>query len=231
MLVKTAMSSPAISISADASLYDAIRLLVVHRLSGLPVLNGAGDVCGVISEGDLLHRVELGTAGPAHWWTKFASSYSKAEAYRLANGRRVSDVMNGAVVTIGENASLADAASLMQKYKIKRLPVLQNGRLTGMLSRADFVKQLFTFLEPAYEESPVSDAVLHDSIAAEIAAQPWSSDCTVTITVKNAFVTLQGTVPSDCHGDAIRVAAENVTGVRGVEDHFELTSLIVPPVL
>jgi CBS domain-containing protein len=228
MLVKDAMTSPVISVSSQAALFEAVNLLVVHRLSGLPVLDQTGQLCGVVSEGDLLRRVELGTVHrPDHWWSKLFSSYSTVEAYRMANGRKVSDVMSHSPITIDDTATLADAARVMEKHGIKRTPVVHDGKLVGMLTRADFVKVLHQFIASAYEESPVSDGEIEEKIRAEVDAQPWAVTCDLTIKVENGHVMLFGMVPSEGHGEAIRVAAENVPGVQAVEQKLE----VVPPVV
>ena len=222
------MTSPVISVSSQASLFEAVNLLVVHRLSGLPVLDETGQLCGVISEGDLLRRIELGTVHrPDHWWSKLFSSYSTVEAYRMANGRKVSDVMSHSPITIGDDATLADAARVMEKHGIKRTPVVRDGKLVGMLTRADFVKVLYQFFASAHEGGAVSDSEIEKKIRAEIDAQPWSVTCALTLTVENGRVTLTGMVPSGGHGEAIRVAAENVPGVQAVEQKLE----VVPPVV
>jgi CBS domain-containing protein len=223
MLVKDAMTSPAISISSDAPLSEAVNLLVVHKLSGLPVLDKDGKLCGVLSEGDLLRRNELGTGHkPGHWWSLFASSDSKAEAYRMTNGRRVCDVMSHEPFTISETANLAEAAQMMEKHGIKRIPVVRDETLVGILSRADFVNLLREFIAPAYEESAISDEEIREKIRAEVEAQPWSVNCSLRIDVENGRVKLSGTVPGESHGEAIRVAAENVPGVQDVQQNLEV---------
>ncbi|MGD0635233.1 MAG: CBS domain-containing protein [Beijerinckiaceae bacterium] len=228
MLVKDAMTSPVISVSSQAALFEAVNLLVTHRLSGLPVLDETGQLCGLISEGDLLRRIELGTVHrPDHWWSKLFSSYSTVEAYRMANGRKVADVMSHSPITIDADATLADAARAMEKHGIKRTPVVHDGKLVGMLTRADFVKVLHRLGSSAHEGSPVSDGEIEEKIRAEVDAQPWAVTCALTITVENGHVTLTGMVPSQSHGEAIRVAAENVPGVRAVEQKLE----VVPPVV
>jgi len=115
----------------------------------------------------------------------------------------------------------------MEKHGIKRTPVVHDGKLVGMLTRADFVKVLHRLGSSAHEGSPVSDGEIEEKIRAEVDAQPWAVTCALTITVENGHVTLTGMVPSQSHGEAIRVAAENVPGVRAVEQKLE----VVPPVV
>jgi len=224
MLVKSIMAAPVVTVRSNDALADAIALLVYNKVSGLAVVDQRGDLCGILSEGDLLRRVELGTATQeGHWWSTLFSSDGLAEAYKKTNGRKVSEVMTQEPVTIEEGASLADAAGLMEKYKIKRLPVMHKGTLVGMLSRSDFVKLLGQFVAPAYEEQATSDGEIKTRILTEIALQKWSLGCRIAVSVHDGHVTLSGFVPSSEHQSAAKVAAENVVGVLSVDDNTALT--------
>lgn len=230
MFVKDAMSKPAITVAAEAPLSDAIALLVGYKMSGLPVVDASGELCGVLSEGDLLRRIEMGTASrPKHWWSSVFSRHSAVDAYRMTEGRRVSDVMSGPAITVGDDDSLSTAAALMEKFGIKRMPVVHDGRIVGMLTRGDFVKVLRTFLAPAYEEPAVSDAEIEDRFRAEVGRQKWATDCSVHIGVANGHATLTGTVHSDEQREALRVAAENVVGVQAVINDLEVVYAAVVP--
>ena len=222
MLVRTIMAASVITIHPDDSLADAIALMNDHRLSGLAVIDRQGRLCGIVSEGDLLRRVEFGSATKeGHWWSGFFESGGLAEAYKKANGRKVSDVMSGGPVTIGPDASLAEAASLMEMHHVKRLPVEKDGKLVGILSRSDFVKALGRFVAPSYEEQATSDAEIRERVEAEIADQKWSMDCRIRVDVQGGLVKLSGYAASDEHKSAAQVAAENVIGVLAVEDDIK----------
>lgn len=230
MLVKEAMTTPAVTVGHDASLSEAIALLVDRKLSGLPVVDRRGRICGIISEGDLLRRMELGTTvRPKHWWSSVFSNHSTAEAYRMAEGRKVRDVMSEAPVTIEETATLSVAADTMEKHRIKRIPVTQHGALVGMLTRADFVRMLRLFVAQAYEEPATSDEEIKHKFRSEMDRQQWAVDCTVRIEVGNGSVKLLGTVPSESHREAVRVAAENIIGVRDIDNELEILEPFVMP--
>lgn len=227
MLVKSIMTTPVVTIRPGDALADAIALLVYNKISGLAVVDDRGVLCGVLSEGDLLRRIELGTATKQeHWWSTMFSTDSLAEAYTKTNGRNVSEVMSAEPVTIEQDASLADAARLMAKHRVKRLPVMGDGTLVGMLSRSDFVRLLGQFVAPAYEEQATSDGEIKSRILAEIANQKWSLDCRINVAVTEGHVTLTGYAPSCEHQAAAKVAAENVIGVSAVNESIVVTETL-----
>ena len=230
MRIKDVMTSPVVSTTEAAPLSDAITLMIQNKLSGLPVLDAIGQLSGILSEGDLLRRVELGSgAADASWWSWLLSSRQLAETYRRSNGHRVADVMTRSPVTIRENETLSDAARLMQKHRIKRLPVMRDGRLIGVLSRMDFVKALREFVAPTYEEAVISDGEIKARILAELAHQDWAVNCEVEVEVQQGKVVLTGSVPSHDHRSSVRVAAENVFGVVSVDDRMNVMEPVCVP--
>ena len=227
MLVKSIMTAPVITIRLDDSLADAVALMNLNKLSGLAVVDAEAQLCGIVSEGDLLRRIELDSATKNdHWWSILYKTDGLAEAYKHANGRKVSDVMTLTPVTIGRDGTVADAAHLMEKHNVKRLPVMDGGKLVGMLSRSDFVRALGRFISPACENRATSDGEIKERIQAEIANQKWSSDCRIKVDVRDGRAMLSGFVPSSEHESAAKVAAENVVGVVNVENRLELSQPI-----
>ena len=230
MRIKEAMTTAVVTVAETALLSDAITLMVLHKVSGLPVLDGFGQLAGILSEGDLLRRVELGSGSEeGSWLAWLLSSRGLAEKYRRTNGRQVSEVMTTAPITIGENDTLNDAARLMQKHRVKRLPVMRADKLVGLLSRMDFVKVLGQFVGPAYEEAAISDREIKIRILAEIAHQDWSKNCELEIAVGGGRVTLRGLVPSQDHWRSVRVAAENVPGVTSLDDQLKVMEPVCIP--
>ncbi len=229
MLIKDVMTSPVVSVNETDLLSDAIALMVVDRISGLPVLDAGGRLVGILSEGDLLRRVELGSGSEGSWWSHLLSSRELAEHYRRTNGRQVSDVMTTKPITIDECATLADAAGLMQKHRIKRLPVMRDGILVGLLGRMNFARLLGQLIAPAYEEAAISDGEIKTRIETEIAHQGWSKNCGVRIVVRQGRVTLDGLVPSDDHRASVRIAADNIPGVVSVDDRLRLLEPVCIP--
>jgi CBS domain-containing protein len=217
MLVKHVMTSPVIGVAPSATLYEATRLMVDRRISGLPVIEATGSLVGILSEGDLLHRSELGTARNDDRWLHWLIDPSRiSQDYTRANTRHVADVMTREVHTVGDEAWLEEAVQLMERHRIKRLPVVTKGRVVGILTRADLVKALAVLLAPPYDEETSTDERIRTALLAEFASQDWAPE-SLAIEVKNRVVTLRGTTYDARQRAAMRVAAENIPGVRRVE--------------
>lgn len=230
MRVKDVMTTPAIVVPQGAPLAQALDLMIDHKLSGLAVVDEAGQLCGVLSESDMLRRVELGTTRKSRWWSRLFSDPAGAEAYRLAAGRKVCDLMTMSPITVDDTATLDEAAAQMEEYRVKRLPVLHDGDLVGMISRADFVKALRSYVRPAYEEQATSDEEIKTRILNEFRTQPWAADCFLDVSVSNGRVTLEGACARDGQRRAARVLAENVVGVQSVEGEIEVRDPVSFPI-
>ena len=155
MRVQEVMTSPAIGVISSSNIAEAAKLMVEHRISGLPVVDASRNVLGMITEGDLLRRSELGTeAKRPDWQSLFASSGKLADEYAHSHGRKVEEVMSPNAITIAAAAALGEAVELMLKHRVKRLPVVsKQGEMVGIVSRSDIVKALLAAL-PA--EVPVT---------------------------------------------------------------------------
>jgi CBS domain-containing protein len=212
------MSGTVIAISQDAPLSQAVRLMIDNRISGLPVVDEAGRAVGMLTEGDLLQRVETGTAAKAGWLSVIFAPGRLAGAYVQTHGRRVSDVMTPDPITIGEATSLAEVSELMRTRRVKRLPVVRDGTVVGIVSRADLVRAMAKEFDlPA---ASATDAAIREAILTELARQPWAPRRSFTIAVEDGVVDLDGVVFDVRERDAIRVAAENVPGVKQVENRL-----------
>ena len=230
MRVKEIMREPAVTVSTQSTLAEAIDRLVEHGISGLAVLDPSQRLCGILSEGDMLRRLELGTEAPAAgWWSVFTTAPGPAEAFRRANSRWVTDVMSPSPVSIDEEASLSDAAALMEKHRFRRLPVTRAGTLVGMVTRSDFVRALRPLVTPAFTRAAVSDADIRESILAALLKQSWAASCGIDVTVTAGHVLLEGGVANDDQRRAARVAAENVPGVRSVQERLQFYEAVVVP--
>jgi len=220
MIVADVMTKGPIVIRSDASLADAVNLLVSHRISGLPVVDEAGAVVGMISEGDLIRRGELGTAGRgAGWLSQFLAPGRAAEDYVHSHGVRIREVMTAKVISTSPDTSLSAVVQTMEDRKIKRLPVLQEGRLVGIVSRADLLRTLSVLLSER-KVAAISDAELRQRVLAQIREQRWAPRATVDASVENGIVELRGSVTDDRERVGLRVLTENTPGVRGVHDRL-----------
>ncbi len=220
MKVSDVMTLTPLSVTADASLHEAATQMLKARVSGLPVVELDGTVVGMITEGDLLRRVELGTAGrPASWLAAFVSPGRAARDYVRTHGRKVREIMTSKVISVGPEAPLSEVVQLMQAQQIKRLPVIHKHRLVGIVSRADLLRALLQLL-PDRSVVVLADAELRKRVLAEIDKQPWAPRHTVSVTVENGIVELRGAVTDDQERVGLRVIAENTPGVKGVHDRL-----------
>ncbi len=221
MRVKDVMTRKVAGISPQATIAEAVDLMVRMNVSGLPVIDATGTLVGMLSEGDLLRRPELGTQkAPANWLQSLFRPGHLAEVYTRTHGRKVEEIMTSDVITVDEGLRLEEAAALMEKHHVKRLPVIRDGQMTGIIARSDFVRALANFVRPSYEEAPVSDAKIKASIKAELKAETWAPVGMIDVEVKNAVVSLNGVISDESQRNAIRVIAENTEGVREVHDHL-----------
>jgi CBS domain-containing protein len=220
MKAKDVMTPNVISIAPDASVLEALRLMLQHQISGLPVVDRNGDLVGIVTEGDFLRRTETGTERKRPRWLEFlVGPGTLARDYVRSHARRVEEVMTSEVETVSEEAQLGDIVNLMEKRRIKRVPVLRDGRLAGIVSRANLLRALASVaaeIGPALE----SDEAIRDRVRAELDRQSFGPGHLIDVVVRNGIVELWGTVVDAAQRDAARVAAETVPGVKAVKSHI-----------
>ena len=212
------MSHNPIAVPAEAGLAEALRLMFDHHVSGLPVADGKTRLVGILTEGDLLRRSELGTAGQRSRWLDLLMSGRLASEYVRTNTRRVSEIMTRDVVSVAEDTPLTEVVRLMERHRIKRVPVLGDGALVGIVSRADLLHALQRLLV-AEPKAAASDETIRRHVLAELARAPWAPHG-LTVDVANGVVTLNGVILDEQKRSALRVAAENVPGVKAVADRI-----------
>jgi CBS domain-containing protein len=223
MRVKDIMTKGVISVAPDATIAEALDLMARSHVSGLPVIDSSQTLIGIVSEADFLRRPEIGTLKhDAPWYDSFFMPGRSAEVYAHTHGRRVDEVMNSDVATIGEDASLDEAIALMSRRRVKRLPVVDGGKVIGVVTRSDFVRALALFVRPSYDEELTTDAAIKRAIDEELRAQPWAPIASVEIEVKDGAVTLRGTLSDERQRNAVRAVAENANGVLAVHDQMAL---------
>lgn len=215
------MTGEVATVLADSPLLAAIRLMLDRHVSGLPVLDGTGMLVGIVTEGDLLRRVELGTEEHLSAWRAFLRGPDRQAAdYVATHSRVVRDVMTATVLTVDVAAPLADVVTLMQNKHVKRVPILSGHTLVGIVSRSDLLRQLADSLSgpTTGPTAGQSDAAIHDNILAEFHRQSWERDG-VKVVVSGGVVDLEGIVFEVSQRAAMRVAVENVPGVMAMRDH------------
>ena len=222
MQVRTIMSSPVITIEPRTTIHTAVEKLLQARLSALPVVNEKGELLGIISESDLLHRIEIGTQKTRpHWLAFLLGPGPSANDYTQAHARYVDEIMTPDPVCIDVDASLDDVVKTMEQHKVHRLPVLSKGHMVGIVSRADLLRALIrSDNAQSSPQEPIADARIEKMILAAIEAQQWSTPNAIRLKVENGQVTLSGTIFDERERTAIIVTAENIAGVTKVIDEM-----------
>lgn len=219
MLVQSIMTSPAITITPKASVAEAAKLMLENHISGLPVADEEGHVVGIVSESDFLRRGELDTARKRSWWLSLLVSSGKlADEYAHANGRRIDEVMSSPVTSVSPYTDVADAVEILEKKNIKRLPVVANGKIVGIVARSDFLRALSRTL-PTNSVSQ-KDEQIETAIVQELAKQSWIRNGFIQVSVKDGIAELSGTIFDERERLAAKIAAENVAGVKSVSDQI-----------
>jgi CBS-domain-containing membrane protein len=215
------MTNEVVTVGEHASVQQAAKLMAEHGISAVPVVDRNKRVVGMVSEGDLLHRTETGTARRRSWWLEMVASTNQlAGEYVKSHSGSVKDVMTRDVISVTEETTVADIAILLEANRIKRVPVLRDGRLVGIVSRANLVRALAMTINERPSGAEADDRGIRDRLLAELKAQKWSEVSPANITVKDGVVHLWSSFYSDQEKRALVVAAESIPGVRRVEDHM-----------
>ncbi|RAZ71454.1 CBS domain-containing protein [Mesorhizobium atlanticum] len=219
MQARDIMTTPVVTIATSASVAEAADLMLARNIRCLPVVGDDGSLAGVISEGDFLRRGELGTRRARPRWLEFLVGPGKlADEYVRSSGRRVAEVMTAGVVSAAPGASLAEIVELMATHDIKNVPILDAGKIVGIVSRSDLMRILLRTL-PKSGSATVDDEVIRRNILAELRGQSWSvGGDLIGVTVDKGNVELNGAVFDERQRKAAVVAAENVAGVKKVTD-------------
>ena len=219
MKARDVMVAPVITVKPSNSVTDAAKIFLERRISAVPVVDEHGKVVGIISEGDLLHRSEAGTERRRPWWLRvFVGEETLAADYTKAHALKVADVMTRNVITATPDAALHEIASLLEKHSIKRVPIISNGQLVGIVSRANLVQAVASARSGL--DVPLTDSTVRDKVLARLKEQPWAHTLLLNVTVNGGVVDLWGMTRSDAEKQAIRVAAESTPGVRAVIDNL-----------
>jgi CBS-domain-containing membrane protein len=230
MQAQDVMSTVVATIPAGATVKEAAKLMLERGVSALPVMDSKDRVIGIVSEGDLVRRTELGTDSARSWWLR-AFAEDSARDYLKTHGASVGEVMTSPPVTVRRSTPLHEIARLLEKHRIKRVPVLEAGRLVGIVSRADLVRRLAAApARPATPARRASDRALRREVLKQV-RQSGIDLLYVNVTVEHAVVHLWGGARSRLEQKALRLAAKEVDGVRQVEDHTSVIPLRVAAAL
>jgi CBS domain-containing protein len=217
------MVANVISVTPDVLVQDVAYILLSNRISAVPVIDDDGRLLGIVSEGDLMRRAEAGTGRHRSWWLAMLTRTEVLAAdYVREHARKITDVMTRNVVTATPDTSLQDIATLLEKNGIKRVPIVEGGKVVGIVSRANLLQALASARKQA--DVDADDSAIRESIVNRLKSESWTTPSLMNVIVRDGTAELWGIVSSQAEKRAVRVAAEATPGVRAVNDN-----LIVQP--
>ena len=223
MKARDVMTAHVVTVSPNSSVEDTAKILDERGISAVPVVNESGELVGIVSEGDLMRRAEMGTAQPRSWWLRLLTTRENLAAeFIKANARKVADVMTRDVITVTPDTPLNEVAVLLERNSIKRVPVVNQEQLVGIVSRANLVHALASLGKRPHLEIAPSDEAIREKLMLRLKDEPWSHTMLLNVVVNDGVVELGGIVYSDEEKNAVRVAAETIPGVRMVNDNLVL---------
>jgi CBS domain-containing protein len=220
MKAKDVMTSTVISVQPNATILQAARQMLQHHISGLPVITQSGEIVGILSEGDFLRRREIATERRHSRWLEFLMGPGRlAVEYAHSHGSKVAEVMTTEVHTVTEDTTLEDIVELMERRRIKRVPVMRGKEVVGMVTRSNLMRAMVS-LARAEQKPANDDATIRETLLAEMQKESWAPAAMVNVVVRDGIVELWGVVIDERQREALKVAAENIPGVRAVKDHM-----------
>lgn len=221
MHARDVMTPGVITVQPETSVRDIAKMLVEHNISGVPVVENGGKLVGIVSEGDLMRRPESDTEQHRSWWLKLLLTHDqKVAEYIKTHGQHAADVMSRPVITVTEDATLEKVADTLQKHRVKRAPVVRGGKMIGIVARADLLHGLIA------RQAGHTPSVDDNKIKAELERELKSAEVDtrfVNMIVSGGVVHIWGMVASADDREAVRVAAENVAGVKTVNLNIRAT--------
>jgi CBS domain-containing protein len=222
MKARDIMVQDVIAVSPDTLVRDIALLMVEKHISGVPVLTDNGKLIGMVSQSDLLHRAEVGTERKHKWWFRiFADSSALAREYAKAHGLKAHDIMSRYVVSVRDDAELRDVADILDKRRIKRVPVVREDRMVGIITRGDLVRAL-SQVQVTAAAKRIGNAALHKKLYERIQSQPWINDNYISLAVNDGVVELGGFVETADQHAALCVLIEETEGVNRVDDKISV---------
>ena len=214
------MTTRIISVEPDTTVLEAARQMLQHHISGLPVIDKAGTLVGILSEGDFLRRGETHTERKHTRWVEFLIGPGKMAAeYTHSHGKKVAEVMTDQVHTVDEDTSLEDVVEMMERHRIKRVPVIRGTRVVGIITRSNLLHAMVSLVRRA-PKTTKDDFAIRQQLTAELQNAKWAPVAMTNIVVHDGVVELWGTIFDERQREALVVASENISGVRAVKDHL-----------
>jgi CBS domain-containing protein len=213
------MTRPVYSVLPEATIAEAANIMLQRHISGLPVVDAAGKLVGIVSEGDFIRRSEIGTQRKRSRWLKFLLGAGEAATdFVHEHGRKISEVMTRDPLTITEDTTLEEIATSMETNGVKRLPVMREGKLVGIVSRANLL-QAVASLSREIPDPTADDDHIRKRIIDSLQKNDWCP-FGLSVVVRDGIVHLSGVITEERSRQAAIVGAENVSGVKKVHDHL-----------
>ena len=218
MKVKDIMTWPVFSVAPESNVLPAVQMMLKQKISGLPVVDADGKLVGIVTEGDFLRRAETATERHRARWLQFLVGPGRlADEYVHTHTRKIADVMTTEPITVNEDTPVEEVVHLMEKHRIKRLPVVRKHQLVGIVSRANLLHALASLAPTA---TTASDETIRKNLLAELERQNWAPVGFLNVVVLDGIVQLWGTITDERERQALVVAAQNIPGVKDVQDHL-----------
>lgn len=215
------MVTGVITVGPDACVQDVAHILLTNRISGVPVVDDKGKLVGIVSEGDLMRRAEAGTGRRRSWWLALLTDDAVlADDFVKEHSRKVVDVMTRDVITAAPDTPLQKIADLLEKHAIKRVPIVEDGKLVGIVSRANLLQALASLRKVIEADVTPDDELIRRNVLARLNTESWVKRLLINVIVHDGNVDLWGIVKSRSEKKAIKVAAEVTPGVRAVNDNL-----------
>lgn len=209
-----------VTVRPDTDVAEAIRLLADNDVSALPVLDNESNLIGMLSEADLIHRAEISAEKHRPWWLEAVTGASTlAEEFAKSHGKKVGEVMTDGVISVTEETQLSEIAALFERKRIKRVPVVKDGKLVGIVSRSNLIQALASVVG-RIDQHDETDRQIRVQVLSRLKEQPWTGFGDRNVTVSNGVVHLWGLVGSEPERKALLALAEGVPGVVRVSDEM-----------
>jgi CBS domain-containing protein len=220
------MVSPVVTVGPECSVLDVAETLLENRISAVPVVSNGADLVGIVSEGDLIRRTEMDTERRrSRWLALLIGCQPLAAEFVKSHGCRVADVMTREVIVATPDTPLRHIAALLEKHGIKRVPIVTNGKVVGIVSRANLVQALASVRKEIKAAAATSDLMIRGELLSRLRTEPWARTSRLNVIVHDGTVDLWGVVRSRAEKQAVRVAAELTPGVRAVNDNLIVESV------
>ena len=215
------MTKNVVTVQPETEVREVVRLLLKHRISAIPVIDGEKRILGIVSEGDLMRRVGGDTNGQhSWWWEEIISAGESAAEYIKSHGRKAGDIMTKAVVTRLVQTQLHEIARLLEKHRIKRVPVTRDGVLVGIVSRANLLQGLAAKGAEISSSGHSDDQTIRENLLETLSKEAGLNAVYINVIVNEGIVEIWGIVNSATEKKAAQVAAENIPGVKRIENNL-----------